>query len=399
MGSWWSSQPAVEETPSNLLIDVIKTSEIAAPEPNPVESQFHQVITVPVIEHTQVLPPSTVNNNEEDDEEEEEEQEQEEKNESGKRVKKEDNKSAPETKKQKTEVKTEERPTAIKRSATPKKPVKKEKEEKVKIEKEPKTEQATPKKRGPGRPKKQKPDDEFVPSDDDSKTTTKSKKLKMEKEEKSTPKKEKTLKTEKSTSAKTPKAKTAKKEANNDNNAAPADLLTEYRQASAGWGGLWISGFKFDLANPRKALQNLLEATEKDKRLDQISLFAQAGRKGFFAFWKHSEDLEETPVIYLGPEGEAWLVASSLSQFIAMQAAGLDGEMLRAWDGKDEEFESPEKYEEAYDNFLKWAKSKKIKPLAKSKVFKTMKQEKSNHPQLKSFLFPQGKHDQYESDD
>mmetsp|Transcript_16579 Transcript_16579/g.23016 ORF Transcript_16579/g.23016 Transcript_16579/m.23016 type:complete len:746 (-) Transcript_16579:33-2270(-) len=363
-------------------------------------SSAEQYISDPEIGPILLLCHNIIQENQSKEDEEEEEEEEEEKNESGKRVKKEDSTTTPQTKKQKTENETPQKQTAIKRtSTTPKKSTKKEKEEKVKTEKEaPKKEEATPKKRGPGRPKKVKEEDEFVPSDEDSKTT-KTKKQKVEKEEKTTLKKEKvTPKKEKATPAKTPKEKVTKKEKANDN-AAPEDLLTSYQQSSSEWGGPWISGFKFGVSNPKKALQTLLECTDKDKRLDQISLFAQAGRKSFFAFWNHEDMAEDTPVIFLGPEGEAWLVASSLSQFIAMQAAGLDGEMLRAWDGKDEEFESPEKYEEGYQNFLKWVKSKKIKPMAKSKVFKTIKEEKRNHPPLKSFLFPQGKHDDYESDE
>ena len=69
--------------------------------------------------------------------------------------------------------------------------------------------------------------------------------------------------------------------------------------------------------------------------------------------------------------------------------------MLTLWDGEDEEFE-PEEGSESFPKFVKWVKSKGIKPITKNRVWKTIKQEAATHPSLKKFLFPDASDDENE---
>lgn len=67
----------------------------------------------------------------------------------------------------------------------------------------------------------------------------------------------------------------------------------------------------------------------------------------------------------------------------------MDGDSIAcAPEDMDEEFEPPEP-EEDFPKFLKWVKSKGIKPVPKKRVWKTIQEEEAKHPSLQKFLFPE----------
>lgn len=168
----------------------------------------------------------------------------------------------------------------------------------------------------------------------------------------------------------------------------------------------WVSGFEWVSGHGLDTLHAWMGRDEEDDLAKQFLVFAMAdGTGSMYALWmyptmgkfKEITDVENAPVVYLGSEGLATVVADNLKELVALQAAELNGDDICCWNGEVEPFTPSRELdgEEETDDerrirlsFSEWVhKEQGIKPI--DDVWKVVKEAARKHPDVEKVLIPE----------